>query len=158
MIKQLPTGAFETARDTLRKNIFLASQHVDFQDLSSSGNLTNVNIATQLMPLESKASKYQNKLIRAFNYQFKIILSWWNILNITKEATYKDLEYIFNFMKPVNMLDKAQEQRQLDGLMSNETRLALHPSISDPAGEVNKILAEQAQENINADSSFKAVG
>ena len=158
LIKQLPTGAFETARDTLRKNIFLASQHVDFQDLSSSGNLTNVNIATQLMPLESKASKYQNKLIRAFNYQFKIILSWWNILNITKEATYKDLEYIFNFMKPVNMLDKAQEQRQLDGLMSDETRLALHPSISDPAGEVNKILEEQAQENINADSSFNAVG
>ena len=65
---------------------------------------------------------------------------------------------IFNFMKPVNMLDKAQEQRQLDGLMSNETRLALHPSISDPAGEVNKILEEQAQENINADSSFNAVG
>ena len=56
------------------------------------------------------------------------------------------------------MLDKAQEQRQLDGLMSNETRLALHPSISDPAGEVNKILAEQAQENINADSSFNSVG
>lgn len=147
LIKDLPTEAFQIAKETIKKSIFMSSQHVDFQELSNNtGNLTNINITTQLMPLESKAAKYQNKLIKALNYQFKLILKWTNLLKLTKNANYRDLTYVFNFMKPINMLDKAQEQKYLDGLMSNQTRLAQYPSITDTAQEIKQMEEDKIKE------------
>lgn len=143
LIKELPVQNFEVADDSIRRSINQFSQHVDFSEEAFAGDLTNFNITFKLMPLDIKASKYETKLTKALDYQFKIIFAFWNLTLSTDIYDYFDLKYQFIRKKPRNKLEDADEQVRLDGLVSNDTRLSLHPDIDDPTAEMRKMKDEE---------------
>lgn len=54
------------------------------------------------------------------------------------------LNFTFTLDTPRNILEESQIQRNLEGLVSTETRLKLATFVDDPAIEIEKMQEEQA--------------
>jgi SPP1 family phage portal protein len=155
LIKDFPIDNFKTGEETLRKQINKFAQHVDFNEDTFAGNLTNYNITFRLMPLDIKATKYETKLISGLNYQFKILFDYWNLIDKTDIYDVFSLEYTFKRKKPVNKLEEAQVQETLKGNISEKTRLSQFYDIDDPSREIEEINKDKANElEIEKDGIF----
>ena len=138
--KDMNATALENLLKQLEENIIKFARSVNFSDQNFFGNLSGIAIKYKLIKLEHKCSITEMKVKRAD-------LRMWEILSqaYAKKRMYFDyykIDRVFTRKIPVNLLEEARIQRELKGLVSNETRLALASFIDNPKTEIKRIERE----------------
>jgi len=138
--KDMNATALENLISKLEENIFKFARSANFSDQSFFGNLSGIAIKYKLIKLEHKCSVTEMKMKRAD-------LDMWDIISdaYAKKRVFFDpfsIARTFTRKIPVNLLEEARIQRELKGLVSNETRLALASFVTNPHKEIQKIQKE----------------
>lgn len=127
--------------DRVENNIVRFSKSVNFKDENFYGNLSGVAIRYKLMQLEEKAMTTQVKFETADSYMWKLIQTVYNIFSIPFNYLY--IKRQFTRTIPVNMLEEARIQTELEGKVSTKTRLSIASFIEDPELEEQKLQREK---------------
>ncbi len=143
LTKDINDGLIEHHLDRLEKNILRFAKSVDFTDEQFGGNVTGVAMKYKLMALENKCITAERKMTAALRYQFKVLCSAWAKKSICKNDDYLNIWFSFKRNLPVNLLEEAQTQLSLKGLISEKTRLSLFSQVDDPQFELDEMKKEQ---------------
>ena len=127
--------------DKLENNIVRFTKSVNFKDENFYGNLSGVAIRYKLMQLEEKSMTTQVKFESADYYMWKTLTPFFTILHADFDPTLMHLRFTRNI--PVNMLEEARIQTELEGKVTTRTRLSVASFIADPAGEEQRLLIEK---------------
>lgn len=135
--KELNATALENLLKKLEDNILRFAKAVNFTDDKFGGNLSGVAIKYKLLTLEHKCSISELKFKKADREVWELIADVY--ARKRKNFDPKKIKRIFTRNIPVNLLEEARIQRELKGLVSNETRLSLASFIENPKLEMKKI-------------------
>ena len=138
--KNMDATVLENLLKQLKENIIRFSKSADFTDENFAGNLSGVAIKFKIIKLEHKASVSELKMKKADRQMWKILSSYYKIKQIVFNPNNIKKQFTRNL--PVNLLEEARIQRELKGLVSNETRLGLASFIINPKKEIAKIEQE----------------
>lgn len=130
----------ENHLDRLEQNILRFGKSVNFSDEHFAGNISGVAMKYKMFALESKCMIAERKFTAALQKQFRLLASAWTKKGIVFDP--KDITYQFKRNFPLNMLDEAQTNATLKGLISEKTRLSLLPFIEDPEEELKAMEQE----------------
>lgn len=141
--KEMSDAIIEHHLDRLEANIYRFSKTPNMKDISFAGNLTGVAMAYKFRPFEYKCKTMELKFKSSLMYQYKVMQTILNAINIPLD--YRDIDFIFTRNYPQNLLEEAQILSLLKGNVSQKTALSQMSFIDDPLAEI-----EQLQEdNLN---------
>lgn len=140
--KVLQTDAIENHLNRLHDNIYLFSKTPNFRDREAGGVPSGISLKYMMQPLENKVVAFERKFVSGNIRMFEILASAWD----KKMMPLKPYEIVQKFTRnfPKDMLYEAQVQKELKGLVTEETRLALFSGVQDAAEEVKAL---EVQEN-----------
>jgi SPP1 family phage portal protein len=141
--------------DRLENNIIRFAKSVNFKDENFFGNLSGVAIRYKLMQLEEKAMTAQVKFENSDFYM-------WKLLEPIFKKELPDFNSIlvkrrFTRNIPVNMLEEARIQTELEGMVSTRTRMSVASFIENPELEEQSLINEKIL-NKNNDIDFMDKG
>lgn len=142
LTKDINDTMIENHLNRLEENIMRFAKSVNFSDESFGGNITGVAMKYKLMALENKCITMERKFISSLRYQFKVLFSAWSKLHSLSKEDYLKVYYSFKRNLPDNLLEEAQVQQQLKGLISDTTRLGLFSQVDDVEWEKDEIQKE----------------
>ena len=142
LTKDINDTMIENHLNRLEENIMRFAKSVNFSDESFGGNITGVAMKYKLMALENKCITMERKFVSSLRYQFKILFSAWAKLHGLKKEDYLKVFYSFKRNLPDNLLEEAQVQQQLKGLVSETTRLGLFSQVDDVQFEMDEMKKE----------------
>lgn len=146
LTKDINDALIEHHLDRLEKNILRFAKSVDFTDEQFGGNVTGVAMKYKLMSLENKCITAERKMTAALRYQFKVLFTAWRKKGISgSEDDYLKVWFQFTRNLPVNLLEEAQAQVALKGLVSEKTRLSLFSQVDDAQFELDEMEKEQEE-------------
>ena len=132
------------------QNIYKFAQTYDaYHSREGYGQLTNLGIHFLMAPLNNNCKK-------TIHYFKESLYQLFDFYSQTVDGNWLDpLEMSFNFTldTPRNILEESQVQRNLEGIVSSETRLGLATFVDDPLKELERIEKEGETEDI-----FKGLG
>lgn len=138
--KQTDIAGILSAIDKEVDNIFKFAQTYDSQrNREGFGQLTNLGIHFMLAPLNNNCKK-------TIHYFKESLYKLFEFYSQTSEGSWLDpLSMNFNFTldTPRNILEESQVQRNLEGLVSTQTRLKLATFIDDPLVEIDRMKEEE---------------
>lgn len=144
MIKQVDIAGYLSAIEKEVQNIYKFAQTYDaYQDKNGYGQLTNLGIHFLMAPINNNCRKtihyFKESLYELFNFYSQTTDGDW----------LSPLELSFNFIldTPRNILEESQIQKNLEGLVSNETRLKLLTCVDDASKELNRMKKEKEEED-----------
>lgn len=124
------------------ENIFKFAQTYDSQKSREGyGQLTNLGIHFMMAPLNNNCKK-------TIHYFKEALYKLFSFYTQTSGGSWLDpltLNFIFTLDTPRNILEESQIQRNLEGLVSTETRLKLATFVEDPKTEIELM----EKENLN---------
>jgi SPP1 family phage portal protein len=130
----------ENHLNRVEQNILRFGKSVNFGDEQFAGNISGVAMKFKMFSLESKCMIAERKFNAALQKQFKLLASVWAKKGLSFDL--KDITYQFKRNFPLNMLDEAQTNATLKGLISEKTRLSLLSFIDDPEEELQAMEQE----------------
>lgn len=140
LTKELNDQFTEKHLDRLEKNILRFARSVNFTDEHFASNLSGVAMKYKMFALESKCMIAERKFTAALQKQFELLASIWAKKGIVFDP--RDITYQFKRNFPLNMLDEAQTNATLKGLISEKTRLSLLSFVDDPEEELKQMEQE----------------
>lgn len=143
LTKQMNDTIVENHLNRLHENIYRFSKTPDLSDEAFSGNQSGVALKYKLFPLESKCKTFERKFNSAINYMLEGLCNSWRIRGENFDPLSFFVEYKRNF--PLDLLNEAQIQQTLKGIVSEQTRLALASFVDDPAYELQQMEEEALQ-------------
>ena len=142
LTKDINDTMIENHLNRLEENIMRFAKSVNFSDESFGGNITGVAMKYKLMALENKCITMERKFIASLRYQFKVLFSAWAKLHGLSKDDYLKVFYSFKRNLPDNLLEEAQVQQALKGLVSESTRLGLFSQVDDVQFEKDEMKKE----------------
>ncbi|PAD10185.1 phage portal protein [Shouchella clausii] len=145
LTKDINDSLIEHHLDRLERNIIKLAKSVDFSDETFGTSLSGVAMKFKLMALENKCIMMERKFTAMLRYQFKVIFSAWRkrkLVQVSKDD-YLKVWFAFSRNLPVNLLEEANTQQALKGIVSEKTRLSLFSAIDDPDFEIEELSREQ---------------
>ncbi|MFT4415313.1 phage portal protein [Fredinandcohnia humi] len=139
LTKDINDDLIEHHLDRLEENILRFAKSVNFSDESFGGNITGVAMKFKIMALENKCITMERKMIAALRYQFKILFSAWNTRNKAKKDDYLKVWFGFKRNLPVNILEESQIASNLQGRVSEKTRLSVLSFVDDVDYEIKEM-------------------
>ncbi|WP_051667406.1 phage portal protein [Exiguobacterium oxidotolerans] len=135
--------------DTARQNLLthLVSDFYRFtktpnlRDEAFTGNSSGVALKFQLFPFNAKVTTFQRKFESGTLQMFTALANVWGLRGNAFDPLNVYLEFTENF--PLDLLNEAQVQQTLAGLVSEETRLGLFSAIDNPKEELEQMQQEQ---------------
>lgn len=138
--------------DTTQENLIaLLKEHISkismVADLSDKdfGNASGTALAYKLQAMDNLAKTKDRKMQSAFNRLYEVVFS------VPKTSIgvgeWRKLEYTFKRNVPRNILEEAQIINQINGQVSDETKLSILSIVSDPRAELEKIENESKRES-----------
>jgi len=125
----------------LENNIVRFAKSVNFKDENFYGNLSGVAIRYKLMQLEEKAMTTQVKFEVADKAMWKVLERATAIRSTFFDSTLIKRQFTRNI--PVNMLEEARIQTELEGKVSTKTRLGVASFIENPGLEAQALDEER---------------
>ena len=150
---QIPYQARKEAKEGLEQDIFTFGMGVNTNQIGE-GNITNVVIKSRFTNLDLKASQFEGEL-KEFLYTLIDFVNKYREIN--RESPIEVDDIVFNrsvIMNEVELLKANQEQL---GVVSEDTRLANHPWVSDTDEEVKK-MKEESEGDIDLDEPIAGDG
>ena len=133
--------------DTTQENLIERLEKLIFQ-ISMVANISDENFGTssgialkyKLLSMANLAKTKERKFTSGMNRRYKIIFS--NPLSGMKSDSWIGIDYKFTFNLPANTLEEVQMASQLEGVVSNETKLAVLSFVDDVKNEIEKMKQE----------------
>lgn len=142
LTKDINDDLIEHHLDRLEENILRLAKSVNFGDGTFGTTVTGVALRYKLLALESKCMTMERKTVSALRYQFKVLCSSWGKRSHTTKEDYLQVFFTFKRNIPVDLLSEAQASTQLQGQVSERTRLAALSIVDDPQYELDEMLKE----------------
>ncbi|MCM3281487.1 phage portal protein [Exiguobacterium sp. MER 193] len=142
--KNLNDGAIENHLNRIHDNIYRFSGTPDLADEAFSGNQSGESLKFKLFGLETKSARFEQKFKAADTRMFEIMSTKWAIESLVVNPYKVFAEFKRNF--PQNLLNEADIQQKLKGLVSEQTRLSLASFVDDVEYELE--LMEQEANGI----------
>lgn len=131
----------------LKEHISKISMVADLSD-KDFGNASGTALAYKLQAMDNLAKTKDRKLQSAFNRLYAVVFSV-PTTNVNVDA-HLDLEYTFTRNVPRNLLEESQIVSQIDGQVSDETKLSILSIVNDPKEELERILKESEKSSLMA--------
>lgn len=144
--KQMSDGYVENHLKHLEENINRFAKHVNMSDPNFGGGDSSLANKYKLSAMEMKAMMLEVKMKSALLKQFKILTSAWNKKGI--EIDYLNVFFSFNRNLPVNVIEEADENVKLKGLVSERTRLARLSFVDDVDYELEQMLEDNERDGL----------
>ncbi|MFT8362917.1 MAG: phage portal protein [Sporolactobacillus sp.] len=129
--------------DRLEQNILRFAKSVNFGDEEFAGNQSGVSLKFKILALENKCTTAERKFTSALRYQFKVLCSAWAVKGLCSPDDYLKVKFQFTRNLPPDILSDAQATAQLQGRVSEITRLSLLPFVTDPEAEMEEMQKEK---------------
>lgn len=139
LTKDINDTMIENHLNRLEENILRFAKSVNFGDESFGGNITGVAMRFKLLALENKCITMERKFSSALRYQFKVLFSAWAKRKDYSKEDYLKVFFSFKRNLPANLLDEAQTTTQLQGRVSERTRLGLLSFVDDVDFELQEM-------------------
>nr|WP_309101672.1 phage portal protein [Fredinandcohnia onubensis] len=139
LTKDINDDLIEHHLDRLEENILRFAKSVNFSDEDFAGNLSGVAMKFKIMALENKCITMERKMTAALRHQFKLLFSTWNTRNKAKKDDYLKVWFGFKRNLPVNILEESQVASNLQGRVSEKTRLSVLSFVDDVDFEINEM-------------------
>ena len=140
LVKQMNDVIVENHLNRLEQNIYRFSKTPDLSDQAFAGNASGVALKYKLFPLESKCKTFERKFNSAALHMFEGLCNSWRVRGETFDYLDFYVEFKRNF--PLDLLNEAQIQQMLKGIVSEQTRLSQASFIDDPLFEMEQIEQE----------------
>ena len=135
--------------DTAQENLLNRLEQLAFQ-ISMVANISDENFGTssgialkyKLLPMMNLARVKERKFVSGMNRRYKLLFSH-PASKVPKDA-WMQLEYQFTPNIPANILEEAQIAAQLEGIVSNETKLKVLSIVDNVEDELKRIEEENA--------------
>lgn len=144
---QIPVEARKTMLDMTEDNIYKFGFGFN-PNKTGDGNITNVVIRSRYEPLNLKANDFEQE-IREGVYQLLDFLNQYYIITNQPQFNPYDVDIKFDRSMIVNELEMATLANESMGFLSEETRLANDPRVSDAEEEIERMNNEKALNPIN---------
>lgn len=133
--------------DTTQENLIERLEKLIFQ-ISMVANISDENFGTssgialkyKLLSMANLAKTKERKFTSGMNRRYKIIFS--NPLSGMKSDSWIGIDYKFTFNLPANTLEEVQMASQLEGVVSQETKLSVLSFVDDVKSEIEKMKQE----------------
>jgi SPP1 family phage portal protein len=142
VVKEYDTAGAEAYKKRIAQDIHKMSFVPDLSDVNFAGNITGEAMKYKLFGLE----QIRIKKARLFRYslmqRLRIMAHFWSLRSqITDETAVNDISIVFDANIPQNTTDAITNAKNLTGIVSRETQLAMLPSdiVDDPQQEMDKI-------------------
>ncbi|HSW63101.1 MAG TPA: phage portal protein [Dissulfurispiraceae bacterium] len=135
--KKIDDAIIEHHLDRIEANIYRFSKTPNMKDIQFGSNLTGVAMAFKFRPFEYKCIASELKFKKSLRQQFKLLSEIWNAKGA--KINYLDVDFVFTRNYPQNLLEEAEIQTKLKGVVSDKTRLALASFIDDPEQELEDL-------------------
>ncbi|MDE0582229.1 phage portal protein [Planococcus sp. A6] len=128
--------------DRLEEKIHQISMTANIND-ESYGNASSLSLEFKLQPMKNlaimKERKFKSSMSRRFSLLFNIPL----FIQASKKDEWRNLNYQFTRNMPRNLKDEAETAAKLQGIVSEETQLAVLSMIEDVKAEMERKKAEK---------------
>lgn len=139
LTKDINDQMIENHLDRLEENIIRFAKSVNFGDGTFGTQVTGVAMGYKLLALENKCVTMERKYVSSLRYQFKVLFSAWAKRKGISKDDYLKVFFQFKRNLPANLLEEAQIQAQLKGLVSEKTRLGLFSTVDDVDWELEEM-------------------
>lgn len=131
--------------DRLQQMIFETSMVADINDINF-GTASGIAIKYRLWAMSSLAKTKERKFTRSLQNMYRLVFSSPLMPAGIPEDSWATIDYIFQLNYPANLLEETEIAKNLAGIVSKETQMAVLSIIGDPAAEMEKIEEEQASQ------------
>lgn len=130
LIKNIQDTALENYKNRLNEDIHKFANVPNMSDENFASNASGIALKFKLMGLENitgiKESKFKKGLLRRIELLCNFLKIKSNI-----EYDFTQVEPVFTRNRPVNEVEISQMMRDLTGILSEDTLLAMHPAVTD---------------------------
>jgi SPP1 family phage portal protein len=112
-------------------------------DENFASNASGVAMKYKLMGLENKVGVKETEFEKGLRRRIELVYSVMRKVN--GEMDYLDINIVFTRNLPADLTESVDTVIKLDGVISDETRLALLPMDIDPAEELEKVEEKKLQ-------------
>lgn len=132
----------ENLLDRIERLIYQTSMIANIND-ESFGNASGVSLEFKLQPMKNLAAMKERKFTRGLNTLFKLFLSLPTNVPANLADAWVDVHYRFTRNIPRNIQDEATTARELEGIVSDETKLSVLSMVDNVQEELERIEAER---------------
>lgn len=140
--KQMSDAYVENHLRHLEENINRFSKHVNMSDPNFGGGDSSLANKYKLSTMEMKSIILEVKMKAGLLRQFEILTNAWSKKGIKMD--YLNIYFSFNRNLPVNILEEADENIKIKGLVSERTRLSRLSFVDDIEHELEQ-MAEDSE-------------
>lgn len=134
-------SAQENFLDRTERFIYQSSMTANISD-SEFGSSSGVALAYKLQPMSNLALTMQRKFQSSLSNRYRLFFSLGSNVNPADSQKWQDIEYSFTRNLPRNLLEESQIAQNLNGQVSNLTKLSAISLVDDPALEMERIAGE----------------
>lgn len=139
--KQINDTARQNLLTHLVSDFYRFTKTPNLRDEAFTGNSSGVALKFQLFPFNAKVTTFQRKFESGTMQMFTALSNVWGLRGGSFDPLNVYLEFTENF--PLDLLNEAQVQQTLAGLVSTETRLGLFSAVAEPKDEMAQMQNEQ---------------
>jgi len=133
----------ENEKKRLDQDIHKFSFCPPMTDENFASNASGVAMKYKLMGLENKVGVKETEFEKGLRRRIELVYSVMRKVN--GEMDYLDINIVFTRNLPADLTESVDTVIKLDGVISDETRLALLPMDIDPAEELEKVEEKKLQ-------------
>ncbi len=136
-------GTQEHLLDRLERLIFLTSMVADINNIEF-GTASGIAIKYRLWSMASLAKTKERKFTRSLQQFYRIACGC--VVSPVPEDSWMTIDYIFTLNYPANLLEETEIAKNLAGIVSKETQMAVLSVVGNPADELEKMEEEAARQ------------
>jgi SPP1 family phage portal protein len=141
--KEVNDDLIEHHLNRLEQNILRYAKSVNFGDEEFAGNQSGVAMRFKLLALENKCINMERKFTSALRYQFKVLCSAWAKKGLCSLDDYLSVTFTFTRNLPADVASEAATSAQLQGRVSERTRLSQLSFVPDVDKELEEMQKEK---------------
>ncbi len=129
--------------DRIERFIYQVSMVANISD-EDFGASSGTALAYKLQSMSNLAMTMQRKVVKALDYRYRNFCSLTtNGITAEQSDTWKDIEYSFTRNMPKNVKEESEIVQNLDGHVSDETKLSVLSKVDDPKKELERMAKEE---------------
>lgn len=156
LTKDVNDTMIENHLNRLERNIYKDAKSVDFSDEKFSGNSSGVALKYKNQGLENKTSSFERKFESMQRYQYMLLNAYWSEYGFKGTKVEPDMhtEIIYTYKRnlPEDLLEMADIQQKLKGVVSDRERLRIF--VNDVDQELRNQREEQEQYYEDVEQTF----
>ncbi|MGL5569622.1 MAG: phage portal protein [Cetobacterium sp.] len=142
LVKNIQDAALENYKNRLNEDIHKFSNIPNMSDENFASNASGIAMKFKLMGLENITGIKEAKFRKGIMRRIELLCNFLKVKS-NKDYIYNEIEPVFTRNRPINEVEISQMMKDLSGILSQDTLLALHPAVTDVQAEKDRLKEEQ---------------